>query len=252
MPHEDHIELFKHINFYLSYFDRKSPTILIYDVSSCDQENTAIPCLTSGQNDLFPTNINCSKKIWNAPLDLLETARNTSNIRLKYIFYYQVLEYYSYYYLENSMRRNLKNIINSPDILEFDKYSQKIIEEFRNYSKKYKEDITKLENLVEEFCTIDDIKIELENNIDCFINNTLFDGGFSSERIAKNRDELFKQSELLKMIVRRIDKIRNVLVHARESRENKVISPTSKNSKLLLPYLFLLRRIAEVIAIRYE
>ena len=56
----------------------------------------------------------------------------------------------------------------------------------------------------------------------------------------------------MSLIRKNIDTIRNVLVHARESRENVVISPTYKNSDLLRPYLYLLRRIAEVVVIKFE
>ena len=50
----------------------------------------------------------------------------------------------------------------------------------------------------------------------------------------------------------RLEKIRNVLVHARESRENCVILPSEENDNKLLPYLCLIRRIAETIAFRYN
>ena len=53
-------------------------------------------------------------------------------------------------------------------------------------------------------------------------------------------------------IRKNIDIIRNVLVHVRESRENLVIKPTHRNSVLLRPYLYLLRRIAEIVVIKFE
>jgi len=42
------------------------------------------------------------------------------------------------------------------------------------------------------------------------------------------------------------------MVHVRESRENKVILPTRHNTDLLIPYMFLIRRIAEVVAYSHE
>lgn len=56
----------------------------------------------------------------------------------------------------------------------------------------------------------------------------------------------------MQTIRRNLETMRNVLVHARESRENVVIKPTSKNSELLRPYLYLIRRLAEVVIIKYE
>jgi hypothetical protein len=57
---------------------------------------------------------------------------------------------------------------------------------------------------------------------------------------------------MLSTIRKNIERIRNVLVHLREQRENKVILPTPDNDKKLLPYLYLIKRIAEKIAIQYE
>ena len=54
---------------------------------------------------------------------------------------------------------------------------------------------------------------------------------------------------VIKSIKENIINIRNSLVHLRESRENKIILPTEKNHDLLLPYLYVLRRIAEKIVI---
>ena len=57
---------------------------------------------------------------------------------------------------------------------------------------------------------------------------------------------------ILNQVRLNIEKIRNVLVHLRESRENKVILPTEHNDQLLTPYLFVLRRIAEKVAMQFE
>lgn len=171
---------------------------------------------------------------------------------MKYIFYYQVLEYCSYYYLNEDLKRKLNNVVKNPDIINnSDYYSKILVEEFKNYFKA-NDDRQKLEKLIKGYCSYSDIKNEIIANAEYFSKDLEFEGGFkldaliNSEKEAKN-----PHKDILKSIVERVDKIRNVLVHIRESRENKVILPTKKNNHLLIPYLFLVRRLAETISIKY-
>jgi RNA-binding protein YlmH len=57
---------------------------------------------------------------------------------------------------------------------------------------------------------------------------------------------------LLSTIRKNIERIRNVLVHLREQRENRVILPTPNNDNKLTPYLFIIKRIAEKMATQFE
>jgi hypothetical protein len=245
----DFIGLSKHLNFYMKYFDRSTPTILIYNPDK-EKEIYTMPCHTDKQQ--FPEIIN-SKKIDPVILDLMHVALETSNIRLKYLFYYQILEYCSYYHLNDELKRKLNNIVKNPDVMNNSThYSRVIIEEFKNYFKT-NDDKQKLEKLIIDFCEYDDIKLEIKGNHKYFAQDLIFEGGFKISALIKNEEEAESPSkDIMKTIVDKIDKIRNVLVHIRESRENKVILPTQKNNHQLIPYLFLIRRISEIIAIKYE
>ena len=233
----------------LSYYDRKSPRILIYNLSEENLNDILVPC--KNKNESFPERI-MSNSFDPTLLELMEAARDTDSSRLKYIFYFQILEYSSYYYIENKLKRQITNIIKSPDILNTEKYSNRIIEIYSDYLKVGKDDM-RMDKLLEDFCDFDDIKDELITNSKYFINNLCFDGGFSVKKLFNEEDEIknFSQSTM-QTIRRNITSIRNVLVHAREPRENSEIKPTKKNVQLLKPYLFLLRRIAETIVIKYS
>lgn len=250
LSYSEHLLFFKHINLMLTYYDRKSPYIIIYDsLENTITDDVKIPCKKDFQT--FPGIIN-SKKIDSTLLELLEAARLSSSYRMKYIFYYQVLEYCSYYYLENELKRKLTNIIKSPDILNSDIYSAKIIELYSEYNKNHT-DTQKLDKLLADLCVYDDIKNELAVNSKYFVEKICFDGGLEIDGIFNNKDEINTPPKGIMVNIRKnIDTIRNVLVHARESRENVVISPTSKNSMLLRPYLYLLRRMAEVVVLRFD
>jgi hypothetical protein len=142
-------------------------------------------------------------------------------------------------------------LLKKPDIsFKSEEYSKAIIEEFKNHFKN-NDDKAKLDILISEHITLNDIKIELENNIEYFSKKIYFEGGFSIAPIMKNEITGISQlpENTLKSIKDNIINIRNCLVHLRESRENKVIFPTEKNHDLLTPYLYVLRRIAEKIII---
>lgn len=111
-----------------------------------------------------------------------------------------------------------------------------------------------MDRLISDLCTFDDIKNELLVNNKYFIDGICFEGGLKVKGIFNNIQEIENTppKDIVSTIRRNLETIRNVLVHARESRENVVIKPTPKNSELLRPYLYLIRRIAETVIIKYE
>ena len=248
MTYSEHIEFFKQVNFLMTYYDRKSPFILINNSIDADPSRIKTPCKMNKYD--FPTILN-SKKYDSTLIDLLEAARTTTSIRLKYIFYYQVIEYCSYYYIENELKRRVENIIRTPDILNSNSYSQSIIELFSDYLKN-KPDSQRMNKLLCDFCEYDDIKDEILTNEDFFTEDTIFEGGLKINKIFNKKEDINNPPNgIIDLIRKNIDTIRNVLVHSRESRENTLIVPTQTNNVRLMPYLYLLRRIAEVIVIKY-
>lgn len=246
----EHLEFFKHVNLMMTYYDRKSPFIVLYDTTEEEvSDDITVPCNSDVQP--FPQIIN-TKQLNSTLLELIEAARTSNSYRMKYIFYYQILEYCSYYYIENDLRRKLNNIVKTPDILNSDKYSSKIIELYSDYFKR-NNDVQRMEKLLIDLCNYDDIKNELDKNSKYFVEKTCFDGGLVIDGLFNKTEEIMTPPKGIMISIRKnIDTIRNVLVHARESRENVVIKPTRRNSLLLRPYLYLLRRIAETIVIKFD
>lgn len=241
------IEFCRHLNFYMTYFDRETPNVQIFQ-KSYKKENFQVPCYSLF--DTFPDTIN-GTEIDNILLEIITVANSTTDNRLSFIFYYQILEYASYYYLKSEIKHKLTSLLRKPDIsYNSEEYSKTIIEEFKNHFKN-NDDKQKLDLLISEHVKLRDIKIELENNIDYFSKIIEFEGGFKIEPIMKNELTGVEQlpENTIKTIKENIVSIRNSLVHLRESRENKVILPTAKNDDLLTPYLYVLRRIAEKIII---
>lgn len=246
---DSHINLLKHLDFYMAYFERSSPKIVFFNEQNYNHSFDQ-PCLTAKSN--FPLCIS-STKIDDVLLDLIQVARRGENARMSYIFYFQVLEYCAYYFLKNDLKRRLNNIVCNPDLIyNSGRYSELIIEEFKDHFKS-NDDGMKLLQLINEFVTYEDIKNEISVNYQYFMKPVEFDGGFHLAAIIKGEDCIENPSkEIISTIKKNIEQIRNVLVHVRESRENKVIYPTEKNNQLIIPYLYLIRRIAEIIAFRYN
>jgi len=243
--------LSKHLNFYMTFYDRNAPFCIVLNKKE-EQEKYKEPCYSLAET--FPLTIN-AREINPIILDILSVAHETKNIRLKYLFYFQVLEYCSYYYLNEDLKVKLCSVLKSPDIASKPEYySKNIIDEFKNFFRQ-NDDTVKLEKAILNYCNFDDIKLELKENCNYFCRNIEFDGGFVLNAIIKDEQSVDNPANdkiILKNIKENIESIRNVLVHLRESRENKVILPTRKNDNLLRPYLFLLRRIAERVAIQFD
>lgn len=247
----DKVRFAKTLNFYLSYYDRKSPVIQIFNTENVESK-TKLPCYALFDN--FPDNINASK-IDLTLLDILNVASRTADVRLEFIFYYQILEYSAYYFLEKEDDAKLRNILKRPDVNHnANDYIKEIMEVLADRFNIHKSsDKSRLEKTIKHFCTIEDLKLELEENEQSLNQKIEFDGGLKIKALFKDKSAINSSGNgLLNEIIYNISKIRNVIVHLRESRENTVILPTEKNNELMKPYLFLVRRIAEKVAIQFE
>ena len=247
----DKIKFAKTLNFYLSYYDRLSPAIQIFNTDKIDFK-TKLPCYTLF--DVFPSEIN-SSSIDLTLLDILSVASKTTDIRLEFIFYFQILEYAAYYYMENEDDSKLRQILKRPDInLNANDYIKEIMEVLSDRFNVHKSsDKTRLEKTIKKFCEIKDIELELKENKDSLNKKIVFDGGLKINGLFKDISAIESGGNgILNDVINNISKIRNVIVHLRESRENTVILPTERNNELLLPYLYLLRRISEKVAIQFE
>lgn len=250
LTHLEREILLQHINFYMTYFDRKSPWILIEENKA--SEEYIIPCL-SQEDPEFPSEISFTE-IDEDLLKVLSIARMAPTTRLQYLYYFQVLEYSAYYFVEEDFRNKISNILHSPDLLvKTDIYSRRLIDEFQNKYYNDNSDSYRLYNVINKYCEYKKIRNELLANKDYFIKDVDFDGGFVIKKLFKDEKQIqCGLPNTMQDIKTNIEKIRNVLVHIRESHENKVILPTSKNEELIKPYLYLLRRIAEEVAMRYK
>jgi hypothetical protein len=121
----DAVALAKHLNLYMGHFWRETPRVVIRDVSSQEPGPTK-PTKTTSIEDL-PTAISANE-LDPYLLDLLLVARS-GNPRLRFIQYYQVLEYAAFYWTEESVKTSIRRLLSSPDLPgRLDDYVPRLIE----------------------------------------------------------------------------------------------------------------------------
>lgn len=247
---KDLILFCKHLNFYKKYYDKNSSIIVIL-------ENNKNQCTeNSSENQLFdpfPETISATT-CDEIALSVILYAYETSEKRLSFLFYYQVLEYYSFYYLKKETQKKLINILKRPDInVEAKKFGLEIFDTFKNHFQ-HKEDIDRLKKLITDHLEDNDlVKLAEIINIhkEYFSTEVKFEGGLLLDPMVYDGAEIKKLTiNDIKTIVSNISKIRNSIVHLRTSNENKGVYPNKINDQKLKPYLIILRKIAEIILIK--
>jgi hypothetical protein len=166
--------------------------------------------------------------------------------------------------LDADQKSSIESVIRNPDFLDKSSYySNVLIDKIRDYANT--DDKSRLKKLVTHYINLEDIVYEIKTHLPKLMSDIEFKGGFVlpamtsfNEKDAKDNFSRFekqhetKQRAILGELVDKCDKIRNVIVHVREHRENKVIYPTPSNHEKLVPYLIILQKIAELIAMRHH
>lgn len=233
----------KHLNLYMHYYDRRSPVIMVH---SSDQPEAPYEPLQQIQG-VFPPQI-ASRHIDAFLLELLGAAREVAESRLKFIYYFQVLEHASFYVVDDVVRRDMIRILRSPDLqANAEEYLPRILETVADLRIA---DEHRLMRVVQTRASADDLWAEIEDNLAYFATQQVFDGGFVIDPLVSTDTtlEAFRTMWQPK-VCDNLRWIRNALVHARESRGKAVISPTAANDRMLWPWVWVIRRIAENVVI---
>ncbi|PKA22041.1 hypothetical protein [Leptospira levettii] len=241
---KDPIQIFKNINFIMSYYDRRTVTIIIRELEEeYKDQSKKFPRYLK---ESFPKEISIKKQD-EVILKLLEVASET-NPRHAFLYYYQVFEYVSYYYLELKIKTGIERTLKDPTISKI--ADEKINEMITIISESMHNDEVKIRKMIEELVDPEDLWKDIESNKEFFANNVCFDGGLElSPLISIDTTKQTWMKMWMPNLFDKLTKIRNCLVHAREKRENKIILPTLKNSSLLSNYLPIISRCASQVSI---
>lgn len=229
---QDLVRLAQHLNFYMIYFDCRTPTIQIHESLVEDEK---LPDRERYLWDSFPSEIK-AKSLDPYLLAQMASARQAGDVYRRFIYYYQILEYAGFYYLSDKLVRRVESVLKSPDTPSFPRGAWQRIQDILAEDKM--QDTAKIAAVVTDCVDAALVWRELEPLRKCFEKEVQFDGGYVVKPCISQSMDLdgFKTSGLEKLIVT-LRNIRNALVHAREQRMANVISPTRQNHQKLLPFI---------------
>jgi hypothetical protein len=234
----------RHINFLAQYYDRRSPLIVIRRLEDEGGHKAVWPrrfCEGS-----FPRAL-AVDRIDDFILQLIEVARETSP-RFAFVYYYQVIEYAGFYFVDEKARRVLRQCVRDPAMINCPE--EKMAELFAVLCDLAHNDEARMRKVVEESCNPGLLWPEIEHDRDFFCTPTEFEGGFAlPSLIAKDTTAESWRIMWMPRLFDHLTRIRNCLVHARERRQSNVILPTESNDCKTDRYLPLIARIAEQIAL---
>lgn len=236
---DDSIEnLVLHLNFYMSCFDPETPRILIHDdaISSRKQKGLRRPHATS-----FPTVVS-GREIEQHLLILWESAQEGDPF-LRFIRYYQILEYAGFYYIRNHIRQEVARAIAAPDAkARPEQVAQQVLDAIAEERRGDKE---KINAMIKDCVKPQEMWDILEDSLSDYAKDVELDGGFilpalvhpstGYPEFAKTWSTRFAEN---------LHRVRNALVHARESRQATTIAPTTINRRRLVPWLLPLHHTA--------
>jgi len=237
----------RHINFLAYYYDRKTAVIEIRPNEADEVLPTFKPLVKLDEN--FPQKL-AIKELDGLLLQLVETARKSPS-RFAFVYYFQVIEYAAFHFLDAKQKRALTQILRDPSIVSCGE--DKLTELFSLLPLLNQAEDDKKKMVLNEFCRPREIWLEIENDRNFFSSPILFDGGVEIPGLISNgiTVEEWEKHKMLKLF-ENIRDIRNLLVHAREKRQNNVILPTRANNRKLQRYLPVIRRVAEQITLYRE
>ncbi len=223
------VPLVEQLNFYLSYYDRLSPTIVVHGVDpEDDHSRTRYPVAS------FPTAIACGQLDSNM-LSFWSAARR-ENEMLQFILYYRVIEYAAFHYVDAVAEHKIKQILSNPA-------------RGHDNSKSFQDILNALDAgkmggderflaLVEKHVSPQTIWREVDANRAYFAKSVTFEGGFALDPLIGRKEtfDTFATGGLTKFATA-LRKIRNVLAHGRDQRTATVITASSSNLKLLRPWV---------------
>jgi hypothetical protein len=229
------IRLARHLNFFMYYFDRETPRILIHAGQSVDDkavQNLRFPF------DQFPPEIR-STTLEPTLLSLWDSAVDAPDPFRRFLYLYQIIEYGAFYHIEKDSLQQIKKIITGPNCLsKSEEAARQIIE---TLSQGKVTDAEKISAIISQSVDPKALWKEIEPFMEYFSNVIEFEGGFTLPALLKPgwKCEDFIHAWTPKF-PESLRKIRNALVHSREARMLDVISPTRGNYEKLRPWLPLL------------
>lgn len=237
--------LCQHLNILMRYYDRRSPLILIEPSAESPSSLATTPTLRF-VDGAYPTTV-AMPTIDDFYLQILEAAR-IGNPRYRFVLYYQIIEYAAFYHIEDDVRNHVRRLLRRPSVVNGT--DETISEILTAITPTRYDDGRKMGSVIKRACDMSIIWREITTCKSMYTQSVAFEGGFEIDRLIS--DDMSEDAWCATghaALLPCVKRIRNAIVHARESREHKVILPGPENDRKLRPYLRLIERVAEQLAL---
>ena len=200
-------DLVRNLNFHMSYFDQGTPIIIIHEESVAFH---TIDRLNRPEIDYFPDSL--SGQDIDQHLLILWGSARVGDPFLRFIHYYQILEYAGFYHVKDKIRREVERAIAAPDaVSRSDRVAQQILDAI---SADKRTDAEKINAMIEECVDSKEIWRVLDRSLASFSEDVELDGGFILPALVNTSTsyEDFLQS-WNRQFLPAMHRVRNALVH---------------------------------------
>lgn len=230
---EEVLDLIRHVNFYLRYYDAKCPYIVVHPPKDETGTSEKMRYVTGK----FPTAI--TSRSLNQTLVSFWIATFDEDVPTSFLLHYRILEYVSSYYLQTEQRGALRKLLATPDIgseldATIDALAGIVREEKGN-------EYARFLKMFEELVDSDKIWNQICAFPEAFTSELTLDGGFQLAPVVantKSKDAFGPKG--MENVARAFRNIRNGLAHGGEAQAGRLILPTSGNFRKLLPWVHLI------------
>jgi hypothetical protein len=230
----DTIVLLEHLNFYLTYYDRRGPWIILHTPA-------AEPVLAERTRYLqgpFPD------RIVARPLDgsLLSfwVSAVAGNPMLAFILYYRILEYAAFNFVDYEVRGNIRKLLSAPN-LSGESLDHIIAQIMDFIALKSIDDIQKFRRVIKINVDPKLLWRDVQANIGVLSSDMEFDGGFVMKRlIPPNETERGFCERGIDAFTDSIRVLRNTISHGKNQETAGVVAATARNVQLLRPWQHLI------------
>lgn len=230
---DDVLSLLRNLNFYITYYDNRSPTVLIHNV----RDNLGLKPRPRYVVERYPNTIN-TRTLDDTLLNFWDAAQVGDPAR-RFLYYYRIIEYASFFYLDLSARAAVKKILAAPNVLDdVSSMTEKVISAI---GESKLDEYQRFGAVIRDNVNISVLWRELFANFDFYAKPTNFDGGFVLQGIVgPNCQQEDFEPRGHEVFTKAIRDIRNALSHGRDQKTGMVITPTVKNLNLLQPWVNLI------------
>ena len=215
----------------MKYFDRETPSIVVHETAAA-QPGPLYP--ERYPSDSFPEVVN-ARDLNQHLLSLWESA-SSGDTFLRFLHYYQILEYAAFYHIRDDVMQTIQRVLTEPDTPARPyAAAQQILEAM--VADRIQDD-QKISEVIRRSVSEDELWKELSTDRHAFSVDVTFDGGFTLPAIINTTSGTPDLTQLWRQgFPNALNRIRNALVHARESRQSTMIAPTRANRDRIVPWL---------------